>query len=266
MTRGLLSVNKSKGSISVFMVFILFIMLAATGTLLEGSRYYAVKTFSKTALTQASDAVKTEYYSPLSEEYHLFLLASAGGEEEQKTALKERLIYYLNYAFNPGKEIGDWKFKTSKLNSNLAAPCIEELEVFNIIHGTDSGIFEKEAAAYMKYQSLDSVFEKYLEKFQFVKSLEKTTEVLNEKLETEQTVAKLSSDILEMMKYIDGISVGKYGIITAKNGMIQTETHYAKQFVPRRISQQSTGINQSKVWTSLKNKYINVDGILFCTR
>lgn len=256
-------VNKSKGSISVFMVFILFIMLAATGTLLEGSRYYAVKTFSKTALTQASDAVKTEYYSPLSDEYHLFFLASVGEEEEQKQQVQEHITSYLNYALESSNGISDWKWKSSKLNRNLAAPCLENIEVSNIIHGTDAGVFEKETAAYMKYQSLDSIFEKYLKKFEFAKTIGKTTEVLNEKVKTEQEVAKVSSDILEMMKYIDGVTAGKYGVEMKKNGRIQTESHFAKQFVPGNITQQSTGINQNKVWISLKNKYINVDGILF---
>lgn len=242
-----------KGSITVFLSLVLVLVLALAGTLIEAARVRVSRGMEKRAFKSAVQSVFTEYYRPLYEDYHLFLL---GRDAKDKTggSLVKGVQEYLEASMNSKEDasiliqpVDLYSIQQKKLEITDAEYIVEE-------HGE---LFLQQAAAYMKYKSTSGLVEMFMEQLGVMKSTEETAKITEEKLKLEAEMGELDMDILDIIEQIEGLSCGKKGLKKQRNGRLKTEMVFAKMFSPKGIYSAAAGINHSLVWESVRDKYVN---------
>lgn len=244
-----------KGSITVFLSLVLILVLALAGTLIEAARVRVSRGMEKRVLKSAAQSVFTEYYRPLYEDYHLFLLGRDAGDKTGGSLVKG-VGEYMEASLGP-REDADSFFAFTDLYSiqqkNLE---VSDAEYIVEEHGE---LFLQQAAAYMKYKSTSDLVEMFLEQLGVMKSTEETAKITQEKLQLEAEMGELDMDILDIIEQVEGLSCGKKGLRKQRNGRLKTEAVFAKMFSPEGIYPAAAGIDHSLVWESLRDKYVNPD-------
>ena len=64
-------------------------------------------------------------------------------------------------------------------------------------------------------------------------------------------------ETLKFISAVEGLSVGKSGFRWKRNGLLQTEKYFVKQFCSEQVNRSTVGIHHDTVWRSLKNSYVN---------
>jgi len=244
--------ERNRGSITVFMTFVLLIMIGFICVMLEGARYYETKAFTKSSLYAASEATATEYYRPLFQDYHVFYMARGSKGEEE--FLGEKMNRYLDYSLSPAINNTLWKYTYSKMQKNLVTPELDKFAIKNVVSAVNDGgnNFQLQAVSFMQYKSIDILKDKLLQNLQLLNSVQNTSKVLEQKVQAQESMGELDKDVLKIMQYIDGIKV-------TQKGRVKISDYFSKQMSPLPVGQQNMSINQSELWIKLKNKYIDVN-------
>lgn len=240
------------GEITVFLSFILILLLAMLGTVLESARLSAAKCKSDRILDNSMNYVFTQYCRPLWNDYHLLFLEG----ENSKEAEKEQLIKYLESCENDSLYYDDEK---SKFQLDLLSLNKLRSEIENIIYSDDmkGEIFGHEVTQYMKYQLIEKEEKERKQIMEDISQLNHVFDVIDKQLKAEKQMGKWNQIMLQIIRNIEGISVSKNGIQKTWKGKIKTETVYIKQLCPAQPSQNLVGINNNEIWNSLRGKYIN---------
>lgn len=240
----------NKGSVSVFLLFLFVFLIAAVGILLECCRYEGVKTYTKGMVDVTGQAVLSDYYRPLYEDYHVFFMAFHSGEDKQ-AYIKDKSEGYINYSLRPGKDLA---VRSGKWGRSYLIPDSFFITVSNIVPALDNRgePFEKEAVGFMKYKSLEGLVDRLKGAAEKVKSLEPATKAVSEKLRCEEKLEEYSDDILKLIQVIDGVEINKSGSYSIGNSFV-------KKLVTEPATNNSTGIDNHQLWIKLKNRYVNVN-------
>lgn len=242
-----------KGSITVFLSLVLILVLALAGTLIEAARVRVSGGMEKRALKSAVQSVFTEYYRPLYDDYHLFLLGRDARDKTGGSLIKE-VQEYLEASLNQKEDAPALVRTTDLYSMEQKKLAVTDAEYIVDAHGE---LFLQQAAAYMKYKSTSELVEMFLEQLGIMKSTEETAKITQKKLELEADMGELDADILDIIEQLEGLSCGKKGLKKLRNGRLKTEPVFAKMFSPKGIYPAAAGIDHSLVWDSVKDKYVN---------
>ncbi len=247
---------EGNGEITVFLSLVLLLILALVGTILEAARVNTARTYADRALEMALDSVFTEYGRSLYDEYHVFFLEN---KEEGVTSYVEQLSEFMEYTFQPAKDLTLPGTNMELPNTNFWGITTNKTECLEEIYATDykGTIFMNEAINYMKYRTGTDQLEKLLNHMNLMDGTSETSAVVEEKLKVEESLGELNQYIIKVIQCTEGISFSKNGIRYENSGLLKTESNFIKQLCPTSISSSSLGINNNLVWNSLKNKYIN---------
>lgn len=249
-----------EGSITVFLSLVICLILALIGTTIESARVNIAGAYAERSLLTAMDSEFTKYQEELYQDYHLFLLErnldidNIEGEE-----FLGSIEDYLLYSFEPNKDLELLGTGQNISNLNLLDIQVEDIKVSDSTVITDySGeLFLNEVTEYMKYKIGGSVAENFLEKFNLLQKTKETVSVVKEKLQVEKKLGELDKEVMDVMEIIEGITFNKGGLQLANDGLIKTQSDFAKKFCSESINKTSVGVDHYVVWNSLKEKYVN---------
>ena len=241
-----MSYNKGrKASITVYLTIILLLVVSILCTVVESARIKGARGGGKSALTASVDSFYSLYQRELYDSYRIFGY-NLNGEPGETT--EEQII----------KEISTY------MEENLRGVEMDSLEVSNIAMLTDydGGIFLNQVLAFMKYSAPGDVIKEVLEKFNLYESSEDTSEIMEKKLETQESLGELSKDMLKLMSQVEGIDTDENGVRVTKAGAIKVKNTFAKRIVAEAPSMNALGINKEIVYNTLSNKYFNISSVL----
>lgn len=244
-----------EASITVFLSLVLLLILSLVMTVIEGARQTTAKVFAERALYTSMDSVLAGFYGPLMEEYHLLGLHCSQEDSSYKYGdIAERMEDYMSYTINPGRGI----YGAGK-RINLYSNSLESVEV---ISGTSlldhkGEVFIHEVTEYMKYRTAGDVAEFLLDKASLLEQPKKVSVLYEEKVKLEERLVTIDEGILALMRYIDGVSTGRKGILKGKGGTLKTERCFIKKILYGTPTLESTGINNEIVFLALENQYID---------
>lgn len=272
--------TRKEGSITVFLSLIMLLVLSILMTTIEVARVSSFQVHTDRSLVAAMDSVLADFYYPLYEDYHVFALDGSYGTDSNvansngtsinspMTIDKEKIesiaMDYMEYTFIPDKNFNEELHEILEYTHlfdyfNLYGIRSKEVEIINITTLLDyqGEYFRTQAVDYMKYASVGKGLDFILEALIPIKESKTTQSIAKEKQKTEDSLSKLEESILELMSYIDGINVGRTGIVVNRNGYLDVKNSFVKKLCPYYVSMASTGINNEWVFASLKNEYID---------
>ncbi len=256
--------REKEGSITVFLSLILLLILAITMTTVETARVNGAKIYTERALQTAMDSVLSEYYLPLFKEYHLFGLdGSYVSDSLDPEAISGKLKDYMEYTFNPGKELEDLSGEPYEYFNiygiDTANVSINQTETLMDFEGE---LFINQAVSYMKYKEIGDGLESFLPKLAVTQETKKAQEALAEKQETEENLYEIDERILSLMRLIDGITINEKGVKVNRDGKIAIQDNFVKKIYTLPVTKTNLGIQNELVYHSLSGHYVNPDHII----
>lgn len=249
--------KKQSGSITPFLTFVLILMLAMLGTLLEAARVQTGKEIAKETLNTAVESQLSQFYLPLYEDYHLFFMERGIDTEQlEQKELLESIREYMLYTFDAEKGLaGD----SLHLYSDFYDLQIQKTEIKKMVRAVENNgnLLRTQAIEYSKYNSAEEVLELFSKQMDAVKGNQKASEIVAKKLETEECLSEVSSKILEIMELVEGVSCNKKKTALAftNSGDLKSEKEFAKKFCPDTVTAVHAGVDCQVVWNLLKDKY-----------
>ena len=250
-------VHKVGGSITVFLSFVLVLVLALIGTLLDVARIGMADSFSYRALASAVDAEFTNYCSELYEDYHIYMLGNGhdisdmDGEE-----IANSISEYLMCTFDPNTDLGSMgKLDSTDLLSLTMKNC--KIEGMTALTDYDAKIFQDQVAQYMKYAVAGNAVEGLLEKLKLTKQSGETMEVVRKKNEAQEAVSKVDAAVMSLMEEVEGITFKNNALVVKDDYTVKTQESFAKQFYTGSLGSVASTIRHNVIWDSLKDKYRN---------
>lgn len=241
-------------SITVFLSLTLLLILSLIMTVIEGARRSTAMVIAERALTTSMDSVLAGFYGPLMDEYHLLGLDSSyDNTSSDYSEIAHRMENYISYTLLPGQNLS-----IEGKEINLYTSSLDSIELTNSTSLLDhkGEVFIHEATEYMKYRSVGDVLEYFLDKASLLEQPKKVSALYEEKVKLEEKLVTIDEGILALMKYIDGVSTGRKGLVR-KKGKLMTEQGFTKRIIFGYASMESVGINNEKVFDALKDKYID---------
>lgn len=260
MTRMKNKEPEAKGSITIYLSLCLLILLSLIFTIIEGARVSVFRVYGERALSTAMDSVLAEYYGPLWQEYHIFGYDSGGLTDfERRKELANKLNYYMAYTFDPNKEPNSSSFMkvTDLLDIN-----IDVVEVNDVTRLMDykAKLYIHEAVEYAKYSAIGNGMEALLDKFSLLETPKKLSIVYDKKLKAEEELVEIDTEILQLMRLLDGIKTGKKDLKTDRSGQLLIEQYFIKKICYATPSKEATGINHDIMFERLRSEYVNPSG------
>ncbi|TAH73878.1 MAG: hypothetical protein EWM47_02090 [Anaerolineaceae bacterium] len=247
--------KSQEASITVFLSLVLLLILSLVMTVIEGARQTTAMIFAERALTTSMDSILAGFYGPLMEEYHLLGLDSSYDDVYcDYDEISERMQDYISYTLNPANGIN------GAINRiNLYSNSLESVELLNSTSLVDhqGQVFIHEVTEYMKYRSVGDLVEYFLDKASLLEQPKKVSVLYEEKVRLEEELVAIDEGILALMKYIDGVSTGRKGILKEKGGKLKTEPCFTKKILYGIPTMESTGINNEAVFLALEEQYID---------
>lgn len=180
--------NNKKGSVSVFLIAILFSMVLVIGFMVESSSGRACRSFGEGVMTMGAESILTEYNRALKDNYGLFAFLG------EKNLLESRFTMYSEKTFNKNNRTSK-QMDLLRLKLNHIAVDLGENSITNF------DIFEGEIKKYMSVKSLTMIAEK-------IASTEKS---LSDIKQGEEFASRKSKEALELESSIVDIEKGEDG-------------------------------------------------------
>lgn len=233
--------SKKQASITVYLTLILLLVVSILCTVVESARISGAKGMGKAALTASVDSFYSLYQRELYDEYRIF---GYNINNESGKSIEEQIIEAIS----------------TYMDENLQEVELDSMEVSNIAMLTDyeGKLFLNQVLSYMKYNAPGEIIQEILEKLNLYESSEDTSEVMNKKLETQESLGELSKDMLKLMSQVEGIDTDENGVRVTKSGAIKVKNAFAKRIVAETPSRNALGINKEIIFNSLSNKYFNI--------
>ncbi len=221
---------RARGSITVFLSLISILIFALFGTLLETARYRVCRNYAGRILRTSAEALLTEYSRPLYEHYGLFFIEKAGTPYEKVM----------------GEYIGDTFSAAGDRDMDFLEGGLEKIEVSDYVYPGDDGAaaLQKEINSYMGRVVTKEQMEKFLSCSKELSDVEEQAKKIEENVEQEEKAAKMDTELLELMKLVDGISVS--------DGKITCEDEFVKMFAVGKKQGQNFGVTEGAVWKVMK--------------
>lgn len=249
--------NDKKGEITAFLSLVLLLVLSLIGTVIEGARVYGARSYVDRALMTSMDSILGEYLYPLYEDYHLFLLDGGYGTKEMDLPqMAEIMKEYMEFSLNPVKEYKLMGQNVTLSGMNLHDAFINNITIEDTIGVTEleNKMFIHEAVGFMKYKLPQDLIEAAGEKHMDSKTSVQIADVMEKKMNLEESACVLSKSMLDLIRYVEGISADKKGI-HYKGNKIKAEDNFVKKFCVGGIDKRSLNIANDIVFSSLKDSY-----------
>lgn len=252
--RGILLDKNLRGSISIFLAFIIVLILALVGTTLEGNRLLYAKAFTKQSLSLAVDSLLTKFYLPLYQEYHVFFLDTGlYNQEEERNEIESQIKENMSYILNSQTSI-------STQSVNLTQVNIEEVTASYKLLIDNQSIFLEQALLYMSQKDEDKAG-KEIEFKQIVKDIKDQNvnyEIISNKLKIEQSIAEVYQPVLKIIQLVEGIDCSKNGFRYHKNGKLRVIKSFVKKICIGKVNQTNVFVKPNKIWKALEHSYIDI--------
>lgn len=245
----------------MFLSLTMLLILALIGTILEGTRVHTAWNFADRALLTSMDGALAEYYRPLYDDYHLFFMEKGINTDTlESQELLDTIKEYLLCSFYP--ERGIWKVGNGLMN--LYGISIEDLALGRITRAPEynGSLFLDQIIQYMKYKVPLTLAEDFSKHFQTFQSAEKSSQVIEKKMDAEAYMGDLNKDMMDIMELTEGLSFGRKGLKYTKDKRIKTEKTFIKKLCPENITSENLGIGNTLVWQALKESYVDVQRLL----
>ena len=238
---------KSEGVLTCFLSLILLMILALVSVTLESARLAGARFLTESYTRMARDSVMAEYSGALFDRYHLLAYNSRGETPEAvQSSLTAKSAYYINRNLQAD-------------NRMLWEISIQDVTVteYELLTDAEGEVFREDAVRYMKYRGSVMAVEKLLSAFGIFQSTQQTTELLETKAATEESLAEIDRCILELFESVDGFVRDDTGIKQNIWGKVKIKKHFAKQLLAEVPTTASTQINHPELFEAVKEHYIN---------
>ena len=218
------------GSITVFLSLVFLLVFALFGTLLETARYTVCKNHAARTLRTGAEGLLSEYNRPLYEHYGLFFIEKGGTPYEQVI----------------GRYAGDTISAADKGEMDFLDGGIDDIQVKNKVYLGDNHAeaLQKQIRSYMGRVVTKEQLQKVLHSSNDLKKVEKSAKNIETTVENQKKAAECYTDLLELMRLVDGITVA--------GGTIICEQEFAKMFVTGECKGQNFGVTEGAVWKQMK--------------
>lgn len=252
--------KQEKGSITVFLIFILLLLLALIGTIIDVGRVQVAESYVYRGLINGMETEFSKYCKELYEDYHLFMRErKLDSEQLSEEAFVESVRDYMIYGLRPSAE----KDNLEKIeNSNLAniidmsVNSCKATEITGILD-YKSELVQSQIIDYMKYRVTSEEVGNLLQQMKLLEKSKSTIEVVQKKIEVEESVSALDEKILELIEEIEGISFDKGSFSIDPSLEVKVQDSFVKQFCVKKIRASNVGIPINVLWDALRGKYIN---------
>ena len=239
---------KQKGSITVFLSLILILVFSFVLTALEAARIRGATAYVSMLSELAGDSFLASYYYPLFQEYRLFGV-DAGDETGffQERLLEAELQENLLYGAE-GFAGGLLKFQNTTL----------------FVSGYETMLSAGEAEFFAQVRNqtaLDGLSLALKELFskELFTEAGVVGEVYRKQEEALAETATVTEELLQLMKLVDGIRMGKQGIVFDKNGRIQTEKSFIKQLVLMDQAEVKATYENDELFRAVSGEFYRAD-------
>lgn len=252
--------GKSKGSITVFLSMIMLLVLSLVTAFLENARVQVASLDMQRCLTGSMDAVLTNYYKPLYEDYRVLFMdkgIESDSLEYRKIAKEIQEYMKASMSTEASKELFGIAWKESGLG--LYQSQIDLLQVDSAIRATDynGDIFMDQVLQYMKYEALGEEIQNILDKFGMMEETETISSVMEEETKVEEKFEKANEYLMEIMELVEGITCNDSGLEYASNGLLKIKSSFAKKLCVGAFTKQNAGVDNDVVWRSVKSHYVS---------
>lgn len=262
--------HTANGSITVFLSMILLLIISLMMTTVEALRVYCMSVYTERAIYTALDSVLAEYYYPLFKEYHVFGLdGSYGSDNINEGIIEDKLYEYMEYTFEPSKNIYFGDYNLNIKNFNLFDIKTDNIEVkdYKTLMDYDGALFRNQAIDYTRYRLVGDGLETFLEKINVIKDsgledISDTKYIMEEKISVEEEVSIITKDLMELSSLLDGIVISSNGAKTSSNGYLQINNTFVKQICNSQATIRNPYPTNSWVSSSLKGKYIDPTSLI----
>jgi hypothetical protein len=206
--------RNKEGAITVFLSFIIVLMLAITCSTVEVTRLHIAKMQVTRALNTSMYSVLAEYDQELLEQYGIMSLDGTYGLDYLDTnQMTQRIQYYIQSALLPQSNLQKdnffYQLFTKKDDDflDLYGFQIKEIQVHNLKNISDEQgmIFKNQILEYMKYRGPLILVEEFLGKLELVSKSAKTADIIQEKSQLDGQAQEVGDQYLYLMTLIDGI-------------------------------------------------------------
>lgn len=206
------------------------LIFAMLGTLVETARYTACANHTARVIRTSTEALMTEYSRPLYDNYGLFFLESAGTPYEEVIA---------GYAADTMEAAGEGIMDFLKGE-------IRQITVTNKVYlGDDkAAALQEEINGYMLRRLTEKQLNQWLQRSADIADTETSAENIEETVDEQREMSQLDEQLLELMKWIDGITVSE--------GRISCAGEFIKMFATGEIKSQNFGVTEPAVWKKMK--------------
>ena len=253
--------GKTKGSITVFLSMVLLVIVSLIAACLENARVQTASLHMERCLKGGMDAVLTEYYKPLYEDYRLFFMdkgIEADALEYRK--IEKTLMQYLDAALSTTYEKNNCK----ENGIDLYKIGLHSVQVDSVVRATDyeGNLVVDEVLQYMKYAASVKELPLVSSYTKLAKDTQEFSEVMEIEDGVEQAFSVSSELLIKLMEQVEGITYGKNGLEVQSNGRIKVRDCFAKKICTDVPTKESVGVTNETVWQSLKGHYVNASASL----
>lgn len=250
-----------KGSITVFLSLIMVAVLSFVSTFLESARIQVAKMEVKRCLCGSTDAVLTNYYKPLYEDYGVFFLDKGiDSQSIENRVLSREIKTYMEESLSSINTnvltSTTWETK----GTNLYMPQIQSVSVDSAIYAVDDkgSSFYDQAIQYMKYIAPADSLQEMMGVLEVVQEGEATSKIMEKEIEAEEAFGNSSEYLLRLMELIEGVDSNDTGFVFMENGKIKSVSSYAKKIVFGEVTKGTVGVENETVYQSMKSEYVNI--------
>lgn len=240
-----------QGSITVFLTLILLLVISLVCTVIESARIQSSRSLGQSYMTAGVESVFSSYQRELFDQYKIFAyqLDTTQGETSPDKIGSE-LSQYIGKALEYNNvdvfDLYNLQLDSTQVNNTT------------MLTDYDGKLFLNQVLAYMKYSAPTELVKELCEKWNLYESTEKTSTVMKKRLQTQESLAELSKDMLKLMEQVEGIDTNENGVRTTKSGTIKVKSSYAKRVITESPRKEVVGINKELVYVSLKQNYYNI--------
>lgn len=249
----------TRGSITIFLSMVLVATVSFVTVFLEYGRISMVQQQMERNLLGSMDALLTEYYKPLYEDYRLFFLDKGiTGESLEYRKLEKKIREYMEGALSTASSGEILGLEQKQNGIDLFSVQIENLQVDSAIRASayNGSLFVDQVLQYMKYEVLTEGLEKVMEQAGIMEHSQVSAELMEEHEKTNESFQKANDILLELMELVEGITCDGSGLLF-HGSKIYIQPYFAKKMCAREITMTNVGITDGTVWNSTKDKYVN---------
>ena len=210
--------KKNKGAITVYICFIITIVLILTGVLVDGARARVAEAQVQSAVEAAAKSLLAYYNNILKEWFGLMALS-----EDNPSVLEEQLLYYLNRtlmtelgAEKKNASDASWDYLKKFLNIENKYEDVRFLDMYDyridyikavpLYNLAENEVLRAQIVEYMKYRAPELLGEEFLEKINVFRGYKKQTKILSSKLEIDKKLYGISKKLSELSSQIKKVN------------------------------------------------------------